>query len=544
MKKKFIVAALTFFAVFYAVQVNIFASPANVFEETGGGAVFPALHINTPESPFAERNLWQNGTVSVTNAPQGQNFAQANARVRGRGNSTWFYGEEKRPLRLRFDTPRPLFGADYAAADWILLANHFDPSLLRNYAALYLSREKNMHSIQTLQNVHLFVNGEYMGVYLLTDERDVGAGRLEIAWHENPALSGFFFELDFRAPASGTENESFVVVSGRPYDIRFPSGRRRRTPAHVEYAQDFLSRVCVAIRTQNFAEISRLTDLPSFVDFYLVQEIFKNSDGSISQFMYIGGVGEQRRLRMGPTWDFDISAGLCSGAPLGRYDDQVIVPGLFCLWYRNLLEIPEFRELVISRWHEIRENEIPQMQARLNTLATNYRAQFERNFVRHPFDGGDIFAAENIFLQNWLASRIIFLDEFFAKENPDTLAPLVEFYAAAPPARIYFGGERLAFETEPILLNERIMLPIHELPFAASATTAGRVTISNPAVTVTGRVGSPIFSVNGNSQDFIVAALRTGDAIFVPLRPVAEALGYTVTWRGGAIFIAPPTHTN
>ncbi|MCL1884753.1 MAG: CotH kinase family protein [Defluviitaleaceae bacterium] len=504
------------------------------------GAGFPAIRITVPESPFVERNIWQDGVLGVVGAVEEQSFSAVDTRIRGRGNSTWWNGEDKRPLRFRFGEARSMFGSEYEARDWILLANHFDGSLLRNYAALYLSREMGrMHAVQTFQNVHLYVNGDYMGVYLLTDERDVA--RLEIEFDEDPAISGFFIELDHRAPDSGVENETFVMVNDLPYDIRFP-GSSRLSDDHVEYLKGFLARVCLAIRTHDFDEVSRLIDIDSFVDYYLVQELFKNSDGPLSNFMYIDGVGNERRLFMGPAWDFDISAGVNSRLPLGRHDDQVIIMGMFSLWYRNLLKIPEFNSAVVTRWNEIYDAQIPQMMERIEHLAVNYRAEFERNFIRHPFVyPTDSFVGQVAFLQSWMNERVNWLDDYFNGRNPDfdPIGALVEFHTNESPIQIELNGEPLSFEISPIILHGRTMIPASELPFDVMVERADdTIIISNGYTTVTTTLYSPFFFVNDVEHDFIVSSVSAGGEIFLPLRQIAEIFGYDVYWNGSAITIA------
>ena len=221
---------------------------------------FPIVHIELPHCPFYfyDRNNWQHGTIAFSNAPDGQNFEPVGTQVRGRGNSTWRSGPEKRPLRFRLDEPQSILGTDYEARDWILIADRFDRSFMRNYSALYLSRAlNNLFAIEMTQHVHLFVNGEYMGVYLFTDERTVQPGRLEIAFHEDPARSGFYIELDTRAPREGIENVTFVNPF-LPHDIRYPHAADR-TPAHMAYVLNYLSTVNDAIRARDFSLITQLS---------------------------------------------------------------------------------------------------------------------------------------------------------------------------------------------------------------------------------------------------------------------------------------------
>jgi hypothetical protein len=369
-----------------------------------------------------------------------------------------------------------------------------------------------------------------MGVYLLTDERNIGTGRLELEFHQYPPLSGFFIELDHR---SGD-----VIVNGLPYDIRFPSGSRQE---HTEYARNYLERVCFAIRTHDFEQVSRLIDIPSFVDYYLVQELFKNSDGPLSNFMYINGVGHRRRLHMGPLWDFDISAGICSSLSLGFYDDQVIIMGLFNLWYRNLLEIPEFREAVTIRWNQMRRAEIPQMLWRISSVADNYRSEFERNFTRHPSHNTHGSFTNNVrFLQRWLNSRIEWLDDYFnGRKAFDPVGALVEFHTNQRPLQINFNGTRLSFENSPVILHDRAMIPLAELPFDVTIrNTANIIIIENGSATVMNRIGSPIFSVGSERHDFVVSSVVANGNIYVPLRQLADVFGYTVEWDDRLITIS------
>jgi hypothetical protein len=487
--------------------------------------IFPSIHITAPQSPFADRNSWQNGTVRVADSEY--SFRATAARIRGRGNSTWEDGADKRPLRLRFPEPTAMLGSAYEATDWILLSNRFDESLLRNYAALSLAQTSRMYALPTIRNVHLYVNRQYMGVYLLTDERDIGAGRLELEFHEIPSRSGFFIELE---PRSGD-----VVVNDMPYSIRFPNN-----PEHTEYAAAFLEHICFAIRTRNFEKVKTMIDIPSFVDYYLIQELFKNSDGPLSNFMYIKGIGNERRLYMGPAWDFDISAGVCSGLSLGFHDDQVIIMGLFSLWYRNLMEVSEFRELVATRWNEMRETEIPQMLERINELAENYRTEFERNFARHPSHSArNNFANDIEFLQTWFDARIRWLDNYFNGNDFDPIRALVEFHTNVRPLQVSLDCEHIQFKNSPIILHDRAMVPLSELPFDVTIQRfANAIIIYDDTNIIMNVIGSPIFSVDGTTCDFVVSSVVTNGNVYIPLRQIAEVFGYEVEWNDNSITIS------
>ena len=373
-KKKIIFIATTLAIVIFGVFVALWGG--NSYGE------FPSFHITSHYHPFeVERNFWHDATLVMTGFGE-ESDETADVRLRGRGNSTWVRGYDKRPLRLRFENLWAF--EDEAHRDWVLISNHFDMSLMRNYAALYLGGLlTSMGHTPMVQNVHLYINGEYVGLYLLTDERDVAESRTNITRHNNPARSEYFFELDghvvgWRADANTLGEDSFIA-DGLAYSIRFPSGRRLTTD-HVDYLQDYVKRVGEAFRSHDLSGIKALIDIDSMIDFYIVQELFKNIDvAEFSVFMTIEGEGDNRRLRFGPVWDFDRSA----GNTIHWHTHEHIFAGWYNIWFREALRTPELAELIIARWQEVQANEIPQMISHLRHVRTFYAPEFRRNSEVH-----------------------------------------------------------------------------------------------------------------------------------------------------------------
>lgn len=387
---------------------------------------FPSLRITSELHPFEqEREFWHTGVLSLISDNENWNFSNVDVRLRGRGNSTWLWGRQKRPLRIRFETPQPMFDSGYAHRDWILLANAFDNSLLRTHFAFTLAEALGGTGfVPSAQFVHLYINEEYVGVYQVVDERDIAPGRGEVIVDSDPAISEYWLEMDHRT-------RDFFRINGLWYDIRFPSGNHL-TDDHVEYVHQFLLAVSEAIRSQDWQEITQHIDVPSFVSFYIVHELTMNRDLAFSSlFMQILGQGENRRLRLGPFWDFDLSMGNAIMNGTGRnyfpycYNPEGIWAGWYHYWFVNLMQVPEFRTLVISHWNDTVQNEIANAIVDINFMATNYRYDFERNFEAQPVLGRrwriypsppsyqiDTFAGQAEFLIDWLNRRVEWLNYY------------------------------------------------------------------------------------------------------------------------------------
>jgi hypothetical protein len=354
--------------------------PENIFD-------FPSLHIYSDYDPFAvERGFWHSGRLSVSGTSAPFILDDIAVDIRGRGNSTWHFGEEKRPLRLRFNTPRAILDSTHAARDWVLIANLFDFSLVRTHLAFYLAGLLDgMHWSPFSRLVHVYINGVYQGVYQLADERDEGAGRAELTYNPFPAYSEFLLEFggdattrDRLLSEGQIEGDDFIFANGWVIDVRFPRQRHRYN--HMAYLLSYIERLDAAIKARDYHAILSKLCLDSLIDFYLVNELFKTIDISHrSIFMQIRGTGENRRLHFGPVWDFDRS----SGNMAFWYTPYDIFAAQRNSWFADLLATPEIFSRTALRWNEIRNNELLQMIDYAQLLLDNYENALSRNFERH-----------------------------------------------------------------------------------------------------------------------------------------------------------------
>ena len=396
---------------------------------------FPSLYIFSELEPFeAERGLWHRGRMAVRGTSSQYLFENVPVKLRGRGNSSWVRGPEKRPLRLRFYVPRAMLDSEHKAQDWVLIANLFDMSLLRNYAAFYLAGLLDgIYWSPFSRFVHLYINNDYAGVYQVADERDIGPGRADLIYHEEPELSEYLFEMDgsvryWTEERGGIEDIDFFAVDDRAFRIRFPKADNQN--GHLEYLREFTLNADRLIRSHDYQAVASVIDIESMIDYYIIMELFKNIDvGSRSIFLQLKGQGEDRRMYFGPVWDFDRSA----GNTLYWTEARHIFAGHYNMWFKEMLEMPEMVDLITERWNQIKDNEIEDMIISTAYLAYNYQEAFERNFLRHGHILGgeprwfemlpedtiiiDTFRGQADYLISWLDERVMWLDDYFNRPN-------------------------------------------------------------------------------------------------------------------------------
>jgi hypothetical protein len=403
-----------------------------------GETEFPVLHITTEHYRiYRPTGEWVTASFTLDNTDREYHFDGVTGRIRGRGNSSW--GLDKRPFRIRLDEARDILDAGHIARDWTFIANHSDKALMRNYSAYYLAGLLGgMSYAPYARFIDVYFNGEYQGVYQLCIQvSEVREGRVDLAYDEDPAKCEYLLQLNRRAHhndvnpgAEGIEGIDYITVEDRHYEITFPrpdSGDL--TPAHIQYLRRYIASVEQRLRDRN-PDVFNYIDMDSFIDYYLVQELYKNYDtGSLSVFMQIRGQGSERRLEKGPVWDFDISAGNCyyqdRDQSHGGYGPTGVWVGSTNSWFRRLLDQPAFVFAVMQRWSEISGREVRQTIEHIEYMAERYWVSFERNFIRWPVMGEYIwpnpyevviimtFEDQVAYLTDFLRTRAAWMDDYF-----------------------------------------------------------------------------------------------------------------------------------
>ena len=299
------------------------------------------------------------------------------AGVRLRGNTT-AYGDKK-PMRIKFDSPVSMFGRP-AEKSWVLLANYFDYSLMRNYLAYntydFLTPDGTFASL--VEFVDVYVNGEYQGVYTLCDQIQEGSGRAAVTTVKNdPTASGYLLEMDMRsAEEGGVEGTDYFKAADSLYAVKFPDPDDGISAAQMDYIQGYVQSVHNAVAAKDWAEIQRLIDVQSFIDYFMLAEIYQTTDVGVSSvFLRKDNNG---KLFMGPAWDYDLSAGNANNSPLeptGSFWAESINP-----LFGGLMQCPEFLEAYTADY----QARYPAVRAYIQTLIdeayAKNRTAFERNF--------------------------------------------------------------------------------------------------------------------------------------------------------------------
>lgn len=277
--------------------------------------------------------------------------------IRGRGNSTWM--ADKKPYKFKLEEKIDLLGMG-KSRHWVLLANHYDITMLRNKFTYWLGERLGMEFTPQCEFVDVVMNGEYLGSYYLCEQIRVEESRIAIddleknaSTSESDISGGYLLSM---YPYGDENREGFITDGGLRFLIESPSFETSVNEAQVNYIRDYVQKTENAImgkdfRDENGKSYQTYLDIDSAVDYYWLQEFSMNGDafGSTSTYLYKKKDG---KLYWGPLWDFDFVAW---GAT--EYRD------CYCTgftqnnnaWYGRMFEDPLFYKKVMERYATLRE---------------------------------------------------------------------------------------------------------------------------------------------------------------------------------------------
>ena len=345
--------------------------------------------------------------------------------IRGRGHSTW--KGAKRPFRLKLKNKADLLGMG-KNKHWVLLANAFDESLLRNRIVGYIGTEMGLDYTPKMQPVDLVVNGTYRGSYTLCEHVRIDKNRIDIdkikpSYTSEPEITGgYLLEL---SPGTGDEHVEITTDHGvyigvntpefAEYDEKNFSGR----DAQSRYIFDYIRNLEDAIYADDFTDpsgvpYSGLMDIESAAKYWWIQEFATNGDAFVTSSTYLYKE-RNGKLYWGPLWDFDLA--------LSRMETDTVFNNTQMPWLDHLRAYePEYRKVLREEWNSLDKilKDITKKDGVLDSYAAEIRSSWKNDSVAYKRLNGS--------------------------ENPTYEEADEEFTEAVESLRTYIDSRRIAIE--------------------------------------------------------------------------------------------------
>lgn len=390
------------------------------------------------------------------------NITEGRCSIQGRGNTTW-YSTDKKPYNIDCSVDTSFFGMP-PQKEWCLLANFFDGSEIRNWIALNTARNIGMPIACECEYVNLYLNGQYAGLYLLTQHIDVSGGNVPVhdLNRDNKLLKGdpgnhdLYYDIENRLDTRDSQGRFISYYEGKsPGNIsggyllefmaiyvdesaRIATDRinivvespKYPTLEEAEYISEYVN--CIEDDIYDLTDDSylRYIDMDSWARMFLLEDFFANEDTDrFSLYMYKDR--DDDRLFCGPAWDFDISMGVSrtdrqedSARSEWLKDRSESLSGLSHKdlrdgWLFGLYDCHiDFREAVAQKFTDELypvvkkelDEDIPLLEERIRSSALMDYVLFPGE-CRPEYEQG--FEYENEYLNKWLAERLEFCSRYY-----------------------------------------------------------------------------------------------------------------------------------
>lgn len=309
----------------------------------------PVVYIDTGGKGIYDKDNYVKGTIKILDPEKlysDETEFYTSMGIRGRGNSTWSF--PKKPWKVKLDSKASIFGMG-ADKEWCLLANYADRTLMRNILAMKLSEVCGFAWTPHMYSVHVYLNNEYQGVYTFCEHKKVSKDRVDI----DLDAGDVYLEIEQQQD----ETTCWWTSMGVPMMFSDPEEPSAELLAEIQkHFDDFEDALYSKDMADPVKGYAAYIDVDSFIDYYIVQELAKNTDGNLRKSSFItkkkGG-----KLVMYHLWDFDLTFGNSGGLlhdPEGFFIKDY-TPGWYVgdNWFNRMMKDPAFVDRLQARWNEL-----------------------------------------------------------------------------------------------------------------------------------------------------------------------------------------------
>lgn len=352
----------------------------------------------------SDEEVISKGYEGVMHSRNGKRGSAGTMSLRGHGNISW--EAEKKSYNIYAENDMSLLGMR-STDKWVLLANADDYSLLRNEVFLELSQKLLGRYAPQFRQVDLFIDGEYRGLYLLTQKVEISKASVDIikgrdVLYRWGMLGEDKYKLDMSRNLFRDELTNVVEVMDS-----------QGSSEDYDRAQSFIASI-----SDEGDGYLQLMDTDSFARYYWIQEFAKNTDATSRSF-YTVWKYDDNKMYAEPVWDMDRTAGVVE--PFARPVDYIYPTGWAVRqeeWFVPLFEKESFVKEV-QRVYE--ENHLAavfdECAEGVSAKAEYIRASANMNFTRWDilskeqnnqivrYMGESTFDTQVQWLMEWLRQR-------------------------------------------------------------------------------------------------------------------------------------------
>lgn len=322
--------------------------------------------------------------------------------IRIRGNTSTY--SDKKPYKIKLDDAIDLINGSGNCADteWILLASA--GTNLKTYLGGYIGVQCGMKWQPRMMFVNVMLNGDWKGCYMLIESVKRSKVRVDIS------KNGYIFENDaYWWNSDGLYFKTTRQIEQLGFTFKYPD-ITSSTDTKVIRLQNYMQKAEDRI-TEHDSLTWDYLDVNSWVAWVMGRDVMGQGDGGGSNmYYYIYDLSsenpEDRKIRMGPLWDFD-AAYASQSAWSSQHRAEY-------LYFAYLMDTPEFRMAYESKWNDLSQHLLGDITSYLDKLYRTQGAGLEQSrkldFARWQTEGAAL-SQEIEVTKDFFSEQIAWMDK-------------------------------------------------------------------------------------------------------------------------------------
>lgn len=418
-------------------------TPAVPFDFTSSN--LPVMIINTNSNIASDvkieggMSIIYNGVGNRNNVTDARNHYDGKIGIEYRGSSSLLFPKKSYSFETRNSLGNNMDVALLGMppeCDWVLDASFPDKTQMRNTLTYRLFTGMG-HYASRSRYVELMLNGQYQGIYSLTEKVKRGRGRVNISKLTETDVDGvnltggYIIKIDRLKGGEVGWSSNYKSNNTGDSAVFFQYYYPKADSIHPDqkgYIRDYINEFEQVLMSPGFADPNigyrKYINVPSFIDYFLITEASKNVDGyRLSQYIH---KDKDDKLVCGPVWDYDISWGNASvneGNIAASWRYQGMAAEYFSpVWWKRFMKDPLFVDELSCRYKQLRANVLNAnaVNSFIDSNVVYLGEAQQRNFKQWPILGENVwinpapvpstYAEEVAALKNWVSARLSWMD--------------------------------------------------------------------------------------------------------------------------------------
>ncbi|MDE6270598.1 MAG: CotH kinase family protein, partial [Muribaculaceae bacterium] len=294
--------------------------------------------------------------------------------IRGRGHSSW--KSPKKPYKIKLGKKTEIMGMA-ASKHWALIK-----PAESNAAGYYMAKLAGMAWAPDLRPVEVVLNGDYIGLYFLTETVRIDKNRVDIYEQEDGETDPDLIQGGWLVEVDNYIDECQINI---PENSMWNMTVKYHSPENLSYQQkQWLKDEFTAMNAAVYNPDKTSTDWEKYIDvaamarYFIIQEVMDNPDGFHGSFYLHKDLGDGAKWVAGPVWDL-----VCYNRQKTDYTFEMTVHYNFIPhWIGEIICYENFCAAVREQWRAIYPGQLNKVFGYIDSVVLPLEAAWRNDCAR------------------------------------------------------------------------------------------------------------------------------------------------------------------